>query len=308
MLYQEARPRTFSEIVGNESLVSNLESLLSSQDHPHVYLLHGPSGTGKTSIARLIANKVKASGANIVEINASSSRGIDTIRELEEQSSLAPFGDGARVIILDECHSLTTPGQQALLKLLEDIPTYEYFILCSTMPSKLIPTIRNRCAKYETKLLTDEQIKKVIKDSWDRIYTEDLTQDEIDLAAKLANGSAREALIKIEQIAGNLTDDSIKNIQESEVQVRELCSALVNKRDWNLVVTILKKLDNIDYEQARRVIMGYLKACVLNTGNIKRLNGFVLALRSFADSAPLNTDEGPKFVAMLAEAYLHLIG
>ena len=307
MLYQKSRPQKLSEIVGNEFAVRGLASTLRSLDHPHVFLLIGPSGTGKTTLARIVASEVGATDTNIVEINAANTRGIDTVRELELQSRYSPFNSSTRVIIMDECHQLTVQAMNSLLKLLEDVPSYQYYILCSTDPERIIKTIRNRCTIYETKLLSDAQIIVVIQSACNRVSIPLLDIDKLEIAVEMANGCPRRALVLAEQLAdADLNELELSDIKETKAEIILLCRTLLNtKHKWDTLVDAVKELEPLDYEAARRVIMGYLTACVLGSkeGNLSKM---LLAVKSFTDSQPLNSNDKPKFIAMLAEAYLQL--
>jgi len=164
VLYRKYRPQTFSEIIGQEHIVQTLTNAISSGMISHAYLFSGPRGTGKTSIARLLAKAVncqnrktgKAEPCNqcpscteimegrsldLLEIDAASHRGIDEIRELRDGIKFVPTKSKYKVFIVDESHQLTKEAANALLKTLEEPPSYAIFVLATTEIHKMIPTI-----------------------------------------------------------------------------------------------------------------------------------------------------------------------
>ena len=136
-LYKKHRPKTLARVVGNKSTVEALRSMLEARTLPHTLLFHGPSGTGKTTLARIVKNELGCLPTDFHEHNSSDFRGIDFIRELRSKVNLAAAGP-CRVWIIDECHQLTRDAQNAALKILEDTPSHVYFFLCTTDPQKLI--------------------------------------------------------------------------------------------------------------------------------------------------------------------------
>src|SRR5437773_2031788 len=127
-LYKKHRPRKFADVVGQPRAVAALESMVAAGEVPHSVLFAGPSGTGKTTLARILARELGC-GKNFKEINAAESRGIDSIREVQSVMGLAPMGGKCRVWLWDEAHRLTPDSQSALLKTLEDTPSHVYFML-----------------------------------------------------------------------------------------------------------------------------------------------------------------------------------
>ena len=132
------RPQYFDEVAGNKDAVAQCEAILkrSLATIPRSWLFTGPSGTGKTTLARILRYELDCSDADFHEFNTSNTRGIDTIREITSKARLSPMDGKIQVYLLDECHQLTKDAQNALLKALEDTPKHTFFMLCTTNPEK----------------------------------------------------------------------------------------------------------------------------------------------------------------------------
>ena len=186
-LYQKYRPKTFEEVIGNEASIAALEKALTKKNHSHVYLLSGPPGTGKTTIARIVANRLGATDMDLKEINSANARGIETAREIIQSIRYNPQGK-AIVFILDEFHKWTNDAQSALLKPLEDTPESVYFFLCTTDPGKLIKAVKSRCTEIKTVNLSIEKLVTLIK-RINRLEELSISKNTIESIAEKAEGS-----------------------------------------------------------------------------------------------------------------------
>jgi DNA polymerase-3 subunit gamma/tau len=268
VLYLKYRPSSFDDIVGNGEVIQILRNQLgkdSKQSMPKSLLFHGPTGCGKTTLGRIVANELGAKGNDIREIDSADFRGIDTIREIRKQSTYKPLEGPCRVWILDECHKMTGDAQTALLKALEDTPNHVFYILCTTEPQKLLPTIRGRCAQYQVNPLSEKEMKvllrRVVKaegESLAKEIYEQITQDSL--------GHPRNALQILAQVLSVEEDkrmDIAKRSAETQSKTIELCRALVKRESWSVVAGILSGLKEEDPESVRRAVLGYCQAILL---------------------------------------------
>ncbi len=270
-LHIDHRPKTLDQIVGNKATVGSLESILERKDViklPHAFLFHGASGCGKTTFARIIADRLECRKENYMEINAGNNRGIDTARSILNTLHYRPLGGGVRVILLDEVHATTKDFQNALLKSLEDTPPYVFFILCTTDPKKLLPTVRNRCITFEVKKLTITLLIKLITEILIEEGKDDEVQDEIvHSIAKRAEGCPRQALVLLDQVIDlkpKEREGAIQSFKTEEENGLELCRNLLTKGRWGTIAKILKGLD-AEPESIRQYVLGYMTSTLLNS-------------------------------------------
>jgi DNA polymerase-3 subunit gamma/tau len=198
-LYRKYRPQNFSDVVGQEQLVTLLESSIKQKKISHAYLFCGGRGTGKTTVARIFARDIGCNPEDIIEIDAASNRGIDEIRELRDAVRTSPFSSPYKVYIVDEAHMLTKEAANALLKTLEEPPSHVIFILATTDPEKLPATIVSRCQKIVFQipsLLTLAKRLMYVAEGEGKV----LGEDSALLIARHGKGSYRDALGVLEQI------------------------------------------------------------------------------------------------------------
>jgi DNA polymerase-3 subunit gamma/tau len=260
------RPDSFDEVMGNEDIIEILKGQLSGkQPMPHSLLFHGPTGCGKTTLGRIVAKELGAKGNDLREIDSADFRGIDTIRDIRKQSTYMPLESPCRVWILDEVHKLTNDAQNAMLKALEDTPAHIYYILCTTDPQKLLPTIRGRCAQYQVKLLSDREMKMLLRRVV-KAEEESLSKEVYEQIIQDSMGHPRNALQVLAQVLSVEKDKRLKvakRAAETQSKTIELCRALVKREGWKKIATILKGLKDEDPEGVRRAVLGYCQAILL---------------------------------------------
>ncbi len=223
-LNRKYRPQSFdsAELVGQDHIVRTLKNAIRMNRVAQAYLFSGPRGTGKTSTARILAKAVNCldpdpdkrpcnvcsacvainSGAtpDVIEIDAASNRGIDDIRDLRERVNYAPTQLRTKFYIIDEAHQITGAAANAFLKTLEEPPAHTRFVLATTDPEELLPTIVSRCQRFDFRRHTVAGIASRIRVLADRESIQ-LTDDAVQLVAELAHGSMRDPVGLLEQLS-----------------------------------------------------------------------------------------------------------
>jgi len=228
-LYRKYRPSKFSELIGQDHIRSSIESMIEQSQVGHAFLFSGPRGTGKTTLARLLAKSINCVGkrenaepcescpicleissnrlVDINEIDAASNRGIDEMRELKEKITFAPTMAKYKVYIIDEVHMLTKEAFNALLKTLEEPPKHVVFILATTEQDKILNTITSRCQVFQFRAPTRAMLREtVLSVAKKEKFT--LDTHSADMIAIAADGSFRDALSIMQKIM-MVSDDAV---------------------------------------------------------------------------------------------------
>ena len=268
-LYRKYRPRNFNEIAGQQVIVKTLKNAILNDRLSHAYLFTGPRGTGKTSIAKIVAKTINCECLNdfipcdkcrsciefnskndvdIIEIDAASNNGVDEIREIRNKIDLVPSFSKFKVYIIDEVHMLTQGAFNALLKTLEEPPSHIIFILATTEPHKIPNTILSRCQRFDFKYISNEDIVSRLQ------YISE--QENINISsevlmeiARLSDGGLRDSISLLDQVISYSCDSiSIEDVHEVNGTVsiellKQLVDNIINK-NFEYIFPIILEYNN----------------------------------------------------------------
>jgi DNA polymerase III subunit gamma/tau len=278
-LYRKYRPQDFDEVVGQEAIVRTLKNAISSGQLRQAYLFAGPRGTGKTSLARILAKGLNceqgptptpdkvcnacvtiANGTSldVVEMDAASQRGIDDIREIRDRVVLQPAEGRYKVYILDEAHQLTDAAWNALLKLIEEPPPHLVFVFCTTDLSKVLPTVRSRCQTFVFARPRLPELVRLLRRVADGEGIQ-VPDQALALIARGARGSFRDAVSTLDQLASATEKDiTVQAVLELLGAVEEealfrLCDLVVD-RDTAGALTFVEELSEQGQDLGRLVV------------------------------------------------------
>ena len=290
-LYRKWRPDTFEEVKGQDAIVTTLKNQIKSGRIGHAYLFCGTRGTGKTSVAKLFARAVNCenprdgspcgecaacraiqagSAMSVVEIDAASNNGVENIREIRDEVQYSPTDGKYRVYIIDEVHMLSTGAFNALLKTLEEPPSYVVFILATTEPNKIPITVLSRCQRYDFHRITSDVIKDRLKEMTEAegIVIEDRA---LKFVARKGDGSLRDAISLLDRCIAfyygkDLTYDRVLEVLgavDTEVYSRLLCAAVAGDAVMSLKVVEEIAADGRDISQFTADFVWYLRNMML---------------------------------------------
>lgn len=269
-LYRQYRPSGFDEVRGQEQVTAVLEKAIKNNKVAHAYLFCGTRGTGKTSVARILARELGVSDKDLYEMDAASNRGIEDIRELREGVYAMPFESPYKFYILDEAHMLTKDAWNAFLKTLEEPPAHAIFVLATTERDRVPETIQSRCEIYTFKQPTREMLADTVVDVAKKEgYT--LDRAAAELVALLAEGSFRDALSILQKVLSVSTGKKIAIEDVEEVSgaprgelVRNLLSGIA-KKDAAAALTVIRQAekDNMDARTLAKLLIHRLRVILL---------------------------------------------
>ena len=232
VLYRTYRPQNWSEVLGQDQIVDALKESIGNDRISHAYLFSGSRGTGKTTVARIVARSLKTTDEDTYEIDAASNRGIDDIRQLREHVSVLPFSSKYKVYIIDEVHMLSKDAWNALLKTLEEPPEHVIFILATTELDKVPETIVSRCQTFSFRKPGREIIRRQVMAIAKKEGCE-IDGGAADLIAILGDGSFRDALGTLEKVIAASGDRKIS---------REEVEAITGAPQANMINDLIESL------------------------------------------------------------------
>ncbi|MCG6552957.1 MAG: DNA polymerase III subunit gamma/tau [Candidatus Magnetominusculus sp. LBB02] len=308
VLARQWRPRGFEDLIGQDTAVKILQNAISQNRIAHAYIFSGPRGVGKTSAARIFARALNCaegpttspcdkcpncvsirdgSFLDVIEIDGASNTGVDDIRELRERVKYAPSGAKYKIYIIDEAHMLSRSAFNALLKTLEEPPAHVIFIMATTEPKKIIPTVLSRCQHLPFKRISSDNIRQRL-----RFVSEatgfDITDGALSALAKAADGSMRDSLTLLDQIAafssGAITQDDVSTLTGiSDMSTIAEAGRAIAAGDRKRILEIVSDLyeGGIDLQSFTRDLIEYFR------------DALVAACKgeAIAETVALNADE-----------------
>lgn len=285
VLARKWRPQTFDDLTGQEPITRIFKNAIAHGKAAHAYIFSGPRGVGKTSTARILAkalncvdgssvepcNKCQScmaisdgSSMDALEIDGASNTGVDNIRDLRERTRYAPLSSKYKVYIIDEAHMLSTSAFNALLKTLEEPPHHVIFVLATTEPKKIPPTVLSRCQHLPFRRIPNHKIKERLKfiSSKEGIKAAD---SAIEMIARAADGSMRDSLTILDQVASFSEDITALEIKDllgiSDVEALSQLATAVIEEDRKRIITLISELTNsgVDLKAFTRDFLQFIR-------------------------------------------------
>jgi DNA polymerase-3 subunit gamma/tau len=283
VLHTAYRPRTFKGVLGQAATVKALVGVL-ERDGAHTFLLVGPSGVGKTTLARICANYLRCEPGDITEIDAATHTGIDAMREVPLTSRYQPLGKSeTRVMIVDECQMLSKSAWTSILKATEEPPAHVYWFFCTTDSGKVPAAIKTRAQSFTLKLVSDPELKSL----FDRVCREEkinLPGAVADLVIRQAKGSPRQMLVNLEKCRDATTKQEaaelLRAVLESDATI-ELCRYLAQGGSWGKGMAIMEKLRDENPEGVRIVVSNYFASAAMGAKSDDTAARFLHVLDAF---------------------------
>lgn len=296
------RPQELDSVIGHKSIVSSLRNILKSKSPPHAYLFTGPSGIGKTTLARIVCRALNVPDQAVLEVDAATYAQVEMIRQITQMVAYPSLGGNPlRGVIIDEAHAISKASWQALLKPIEEPPAHVFWVLCTTEEDKVPLTIRTRCHAYALRPIDEDELSDFVTAVADNEKYK-ITDEAIGAVIDKAAGSPRQALQFLSVCRDCETRKEalqlIDKASESE-PVLSLARMLATKRGltWKNVLLQIKQLEGEEPEGVRLAIISYLTKCVAGCINEAEAVYLLKTMANFESPFPSNQKLAPLLLA-----------
>ena len=286
------RPKKLEEVIGQDSACRALARAITKGTN-RTFLLTGPTGVGKTTMARIAASMAKCHPVDIIEVDAASNTGIDDMRNTAEIMLLSPMMDDNRAVIVDEAHALSKQAITSLLKVLEDPPEWGYWFLCTTEPTKIPANIRSRCLHLNLKPVAEDELFNLVNSVATQEKIKFKFKGAVQLCAREAQGSPRQALANLTAIADARSADEAAELLQSageNPQAFDLAKKLFNGCTWKECQAMLREMKGLNGESVRQVVRAYMTSVALSIPGGPKLQQALAVLEAFEQ--PCNPMDG----------------
>ena len=273
------RPKCWEDVTEQSVVKDILENQVRTKTVQSAYLFTGPSGTGKTTSARIFANMINDGKGNPIEVDAASNSGVDNIRQIIEDAKRKPLDAEYKIVIVDECHSLSSGAWQALLKTLEEPPKFTIFIFCTTNPEKIPATILSRVQRYNFQKISNEgivdRLNMILEKESDEIDNLSCKlnweQDALEFISKVSSGGMRDAITLLDKCLSLSHDVTLENVLKT-----------IGSEDYSTFITFLSALEEKEKEISIKVVEDVYNAGKDVKQFMKDFAKFILEVEKYA--------------------------